>query len=220
MLHCSRDRTPSCLRRHAARGPQDLFPPPPIRPSNPEGTVVSTRDMVYSALFAAIVAALGLLPPIFLPFLPVPVTAQSLGVMLAGSVLGARRGGLALLLFVLLVAAGVPLLAGGRGGFGIFLGPSGGFVVAFPIAAFAIGLMVERSWQRLTIGHVFAFNIIGGIGVLYAVGIPWWALAAQLTLLEVAAGSVGFLPGDLIKAGIAAFVAVTVRRAYPIVAAR
>lgn len=173
--------------------------------------------MVYSALFAAIVAALGLLPPIALPFLPVPITAQSLGVMLAGSVIGAWRGGLALLLFVVLVAAGVPLLAGGRGGFGILLGPSGGFVLGFPIAAFVIGLMVERSWHRLTLGHLFAFNIVGGIGVVYGLGVPWMSVVAQLQLVQAAGLSAAFLPGDLIKAGIAASVAYTVKRAYPII---
>ena len=91
--------------------------------------------MVYVALFAAVVAVLGLFPPIVLPVVGVPITAQSMGVMIAGSVLGARRGGLAILLFLILVAVGVPILAGGRGGFGVLLGPGGGFLFSWPIAA-------------------------------------------------------------------------------------
>ncbi|MEL6321465.1 MAG: biotin transporter BioY, partial [Cyanobacteria bacterium J06626_14] len=75
---------------------------------------MTTRDLVYIAVFAALVAALGLIPPIPLPFIPVPITAQSLGVMLAGAILGARRGACALLLFLVLVAIGFPLLSGGR----------------------------------------------------------------------------------------------------------
>ena len=91
---------------------------------------MSTKDIVYIALFAALTAALGLFPPITLPIAGgVPITAQSMGPMLAGALAGAKRGGLALALFALLVAIGLPLMAGGRGGFGLFLTPSGGFTI-------------------------------------------------------------------------------------------
>lgn len=86
---------------------------------------METRDIVFIALFAAIMAALAVFPPITLPVVGVPITAQSLGAMLAGGVLGATRGGLSMILFLLLVAIGLPLLPGGRGGFGVFLGPTG-----------------------------------------------------------------------------------------------
>ncbi len=179
---------------------------------------MTTRDIVHIALFAAIVAVLGLFPPLYI--LAVPITAQSMGVMLAGGVLGARRGGLALVVFVLLVAAGLPLLSGGRGGLGIFVGASGGFVLGYPLAAWAIGRMVERSWQSLTFGHALAFNVIGGIGLLYAIGVPWWAAASGLPLLQVAGAAAVFIPGDLAKASVAAFVAVTVKRVHPVIATR
>ena len=81
---------------------------------------MKTKDLAYIALFAAITAVLGLLPAIPVPAVPVPITAQTLGVMLAGAVLGARRGFLALLLFLVLVAVGLPVLAGGRGGLAVF----------------------------------------------------------------------------------------------------
>jgi biotin transport system substrate-specific component len=100
---------------------------------------MKSRDLAYIALFAAIVAALGLLPPVPVPGIPVPITAQTLGVMLAGSVLGARRGGLALLVFLAVVAVGLPVLSGGRGGLGVFVGPSAGFLYSWPLAAFVIG---------------------------------------------------------------------------------
>lgn len=138
---------------------------------------MSTRDLVHIALFAAIVASLGLIPPLTLGLIPVPITAQSLGVMLAGAILGSRRGGLALLVFVLLVAIGLPVLAGGRGGLGVFFGPSGGFVLAFPIAAFVIGALIERFWDRLGFFTAFASILAGGIGVMYAIGVPWLAAA-------------------------------------------
>lgn len=72
---------------------------------------MNTRDLVLIALFAAIVVVLGFIPPITLGFIPVPITAQSMGVMLAGCILGARRGALAFLLFLLLVAIGLPVLS-------------------------------------------------------------------------------------------------------------
>lgn len=179
---------------------------------------MNTRDMVYIALFAALLGALGMFPPIFLPLLSVPITAQTLGVMLAGSVLGARRGGLAVVLFLTLVAAGVPILSGGRGGFGVFLGPSGGFLFAWPLCAFAIGFMVERTWTRLGYINAFVINAIGGIFLMYTCGVPWVAFSAEIGLWKAFVGSMAFVPGDILKAVVAAYVAVTLKRAYPIIA--
>lgn len=177
---------------------------------------MSNRTIVYIALFAAVTAVLGLLPPIPLSFIPVPITARSLGVMLSGSILGARRGGLAMLLFLLLIAIGIPQ-ASGRSGLGIFFSPSGGFLLAFPLAAFTIGWLVERSWQGLNLTRLLLFNLIGGVGVVYAIGVPWLAILAGS---KTALASVAFLPGDVIKAVIAALVAVTVKRAYPLITLR
>ncbi|MGF1512848.1 MAG: biotin transporter BioY [Elainellaceae cyanobacterium] len=179
---------------------------------------MTNRDIVYTALFAALVAVLGLVPPVLLPFIPVPVTAQSLGVMLAGSILGMRRGGLALLVFLVLVAVGLPLLSGGRGGLGVFLGPSGGFLLAFPLAAAVIGALVQQFWGRLNMPLAFAINVVGGVGVIYALGVPWLAIASELPLLQAAQGSLAFIPGDLVKAAIAAVAVVAVKRAYPAIA--
>jgi biotin transport system substrate-specific component len=181
--------------------------------------MLETRDIVRCALFAAVVAALGLLPPIPLGFIPVPITAQTLGVMLAGAVLGAWRGLVALALFDLLVAAGLPLLPGGRGGLGIFLGPTGGFVLGWPLGAFVTGWLAER-FARPGVAALFAGCVVGGIGAVYAVGVPWLALVGGVPWDKAALGSLAFVPGDLIKAGVAAFVAVAVRRAYPLAAAR
>ncbi len=109
------------------------------------------RSLTHIALFAALIAVLGLVPKIDL-MAGVPITAQSLGIMLCGTVLGAKRGALAVLLFLLLVAAGLPLLSGGRGGLGVFAGPSVGYLLGFPVAAFVAGWIVERwsapPWHR------------------------------------------------------------------------
>ena len=173
------------------------------------------QDIVYIALFAALTAVLGLVPPISLGIVPVPITLQSLGPMLAGSILGARRGGLSQVLFLLLVAIGLPLLAGGRGGLGVFAGPSAGFLLAFPLAAAAVGLITERLWSTLTFITALAANLIGGIAVLYAFGVP--VLAFITRSLDVAAGAAVFLPGDCLKAVLAALVAIFVKRGYPLI---
>ena len=93
------------------------------------------KTLARIALFAALIAVLGLLPKLTLAS-GIPITAQSMGIMLAGTILGARNGALSVLLFLFLVALGLPLLAGGRGGMGVFAGPTLGYLIGFPLGAF------------------------------------------------------------------------------------
>ncbi|WP_431803705.1 biotin transporter BioY [Halobacillus andaensis] len=174
------------------------------------------KTMVYAALFAAIMGALGLLPPIVTPFTPVPITAQTLGVMLAGSILGAKRGGLSLLLFVLLVTFGAPLLAGGRGGLGVLFGPSGGYILSYPIAAFLIGFLVERFWNKLNLGLYIAINIIGGILFVYACGVTYLSFITDTPWTKAMWAAFVFIPGDLVKVVVASLLAGQINRVYPI----
>jgi biotin transport system substrate-specific component len=171
------------------------------------------KRTVRVAAMAAVIAALGLLPPVPVPLIPVPITAQTLGVMLAGLVLGARGGATAAAVFLGLVALGFPLLAGGRGGLGVFAGPSAGFLIAWPMAAAVTGLIVRRLppgfWSAA------AAALIGGVGAMYAIGVPWMAAVAALPLEAAAIGAAAFLPGDVIKAGLAAGAADVLRRGYP-----
>lgn len=172
------------------------------------------RNLSFIALFAALIAALGLIPKIDLAF-GVPITAQSLGVMLCGTVLGARRGFLAVCLFLFLVALGLPLLAGGRGGLGVFVSPTAGYLVGFPLAALATGLIVERLPSRaLTLGMSLA-AIVGGIGVMHLCGIVGMAITLQKSLGEASLLALPFVPGDLVKAIVAGFITATLLRARP-----
>lgn len=180
----------------------------------------STRDLVAVPLFAALIVALGLMPPIPLGFLPVPITLQTLGVMLAGAMLGPWRGAAAALLVVLLVMLGLPVLSGGRGGMGVLAGPTAGFLLGWIPGAFVVGLLarpilVGAAAQSLRglIGLILAC-VVGGIGVIYACGILWLGLAGGIGLGRAAVGSLAFLPGDLIKAGIAALATRAVHRVY------
>ncbi len=171
------------------------------------------RSLTHIALFAALIAVLGLVPRVDLAT-GVPITAQSLGIMLCGTVLGARRGALAVLLFLLLVALGLPLLSGGRGGLGVFVGPTVGFLIGFPIAAFVAGWVMERT----TLAPFWAAGagaVIGGIGVLYPFGIIGISVVLDKTLAEAALIALVFLPGDILKAVLAGLVTQAIARARP-----
>jgi biotin transport system substrate-specific component len=175
----------------------------------------TSRDLALVATFAGVVAALGVIPAVY-PFgATVPITAQTLGVMLAGSIIGRWRAGAALLLFLALVAIGLPLLAGGRGGLAVFAGPSVGYLVAFPVGAWVIGWIVERGGTPYTLHWGLVANIIGGIVVVYAIGIPGVAWRAHISIQAAATASGLFIVGDVAKAVIATLVARGVHQAYP-----
>lgn len=174
------------------------------------------------AVFAGVVAVMGTTPAVSVPGIAVPITLQTLGVMLAGLMLSPLEAFLAMALFVGMVATGLPLLPGGRGGLAVFTGPSAGFLLGFAPAAAAIAALAPvarrathgRSSAWTTAGY-FASAVLGGIVVLYAVGVPvgaWNTGTSPGTFLR---GSMVFLPGDLLKAAGAAAVAVSVFRAAP-----
>ena len=131
----------------------------------------TSRDLALVATFTGVVAALGLVPAFLPPGFSVPITAQSLGVILAGAVIGARRGFLSLVLFLVLVAVGLPLLAGPRGGLAVFESPSVGFLLGYPVAAYVVGWLTERGGPTYRISWGLVANVIGGIVVLYAFGV-------------------------------------------------
>ena len=171
------------------------------------------RSLTHIALFAALIAVLGLVPKIDLAA-GVPVTAQSLGIMLCGTVLGAKRGALAVLLFLALVAIGLPLLSGGRGGLGVFAGPSVGYLIGFPVAAFVAGWVMQRT--TLSPGWAAtAGAIIGGVGVLSLFGIVGLSVMLDKSLSQAAVIALAFLPGDILKAVLAGLITQSIAKARP-----
>ncbi len=175
-----------------------------------------TYALVFAAMFAAVIAALGLVPPIPVPGSPVPITAQTLGVMLAGGLLGARLGGLSLLVFLALIISGAPVLSGMRGGIDELVGPSAGYILSWPLSAFIIGYLVERSWKNLKMWKVILINIFGGILLVYAAGIPVTAFVLDLPLTAAIISALAYVPGDLAKALIAAFIVVKMKKSNPV----
>src|SRR5215210_7241311 len=148
--------------------------------------IQSRRDIPSIAIFAGVVAALGLFPAISAFGGAVPITAQSLGIMLAGAILGPRRGALALIVFLTLVAIGLPLLAGGRGGLGVFAGPSVGYLIGFPVAAYAVGALTYAVGAPYRLAWGILAAVVGGVVLLNVLGIVGLVLRADLSVREAA----------------------------------
>ena len=177
----------------------------------------TSHSMALVALFAALMAVMGLIPKIDLP-LGVPITLQSLGVMLAGCLLGARRGFQAMLLFLAAVAAGLPLLAGGRGGLGGVMAPPARYLVGYALAAGVTGALMRLLPQGTplrTAASAFAASVLGGLVFLHAMGIAGLVLMAQMPLDKALLADLVFVPGDLVKCVLCAVVVHTVARALP-----
>ena len=178
---------------------------------------METKDIVQVALFAALTTTLGLFPPINIPAIAVPITLQSLGVMLAGSIIGGKRGALSQVLFLSLVAFGLPLLAGGRGGITCFLGASGGFLFSWPLSALITGWLFEKYWNNLNILLAALFLSFGCILGSYAIGIVWVSFLVKISILKAGLGCLAFIPGDLIKVVLATSISLAIKRHYPLI---
>jgi biotin transport system substrate-specific component len=150
---------------------------------------------------ASIVTALAAQIAIPLPWSPVPITGQTWAVLLSGAVLGARRAFLAQALYLLEGAAGLPVFAGFSAGFAVLAGPTAGYLIAFPFAAAATGLLAERGWDRRFLTMVAAM-LLGSV-VIFAFGLANLSRFLPGEQL-LAAGLLPFLPGDLVKSSLAA----------------
>lgn len=157
---------------------------------------MKTKMMILCALFAALTAVCSMIS-IPLPFTPVPINLATLSVFLAGGLLGSRYGALSQLVYVLLGAIGLPVFSGFTGGFGIIMGPTGGYIVGYIAAAWLIGFLIEKLGRDY---HKIVISMIEGMIVCYTLGTLWFmyitstGLAAALMLCVVP-----FLIGDAIK---------------------
>ena len=166
--------------------------------------------LVFSALFAALTAAIA---PFKIPlgFTPVPITLQTLAVLMSGAMLGPYYGALAMILYVVVGALGLPVFAGGGSGIGAVLGPTGGYLISYFIAAFVIGKVVQMRKEPKYVDYVVA--MVAGTLIIYLLGASWaMVVLPELTLTAVLAGWVlPFIIGDTIKLLIAAYIANTVK---------
>ena len=166
------------------------------------------KPLVFAALFAALTAAVA---PFKIPlgFTPVPITLQTLVVLMSGAMLGPAYGALAMILYVVVGILGLPVFAGGGSGIGAILGPTGGYLISYFIAAFAIGKVVKMMKEPKYLDYVFA--MIVGTLIIYLLGASWGMVVTGLGVMAIIAGWVlPFIIGDTIKLLIAAYIAKTV----------
>lgn len=175
---------------------------------------MSTRNMILAGLFAALLA---LSSQVSIPIGPVPHTLQIFFVLLAGIVLGSRMGAISVAVWVMLGAFGLPVFAQGKAGVAVLVGPTGGFLAGFIMAAFIVGWLTENS--KLTSGRA-AIYMLTGLVVAYIIGVVGFIvsfkyfLSKPMTLKTAVSVAVApFLPFDVIKTLMAAYIGTKVRQA-------
>ena len=148
-------------------------------------------------------ALTGLLAQVAIPLWPVPITGQTLAVLLVGSTLGVSRGVLAMLAYALLGVAGVPWFSDASHGVGVLLSSTGGYIAGFILAVAVTGWLAQREWDRRFLQAAVTF--LAGSGSVFLVGLPWLAVVTGADLGQTLAwGLWPFIPGGIVKALIAA----------------
>jgi len=176
----------------------------------------TTRGLVAAACFGALLVMSSFLN-LYLGFSPVPISMQNLVIMLAGALLGAGYGFFSIGLVVGLSALGLPLFHG-NGGLALILGKTGGFIWMYPVAAFFIGYFARKIKGNGLGSLLLLFGVMEVFGslLLYVTGVPWFAHAADVsTSKALALACYPYLPGDAVKALVAAYVVLTVRKVFP-----
>ncbi|WP_107841711.1 biotin transporter BioY [Metasolibacillus meyeri] len=167
---------------------------------------MNVKDYVLAALGAAIIAMLA---QVAIPVPPVPFTGQTLAIGLVATILGPRLGTLAVAVYLLLGAVGLPVFANFSGGFAKLVGPTGGYLIGFLPAAYLTGLYLEKT--SYTYMQAAVANIIG-MFVALIFGTLWLMFSAELTWVgAVAGGMTPFIPLGLVKAALATWLGIYVR---------
>ncbi|UFU06661.1 biotin transporter BioY [Ruania halotolerans] len=177
----------------AAATPRDYL----LRPW--AGSRVRDAALVSGAVLLTALLAQVSIP---VPGSPVPVTGQTLAVLLVGATMGLHRGVAAMGVYLLLGAVGLPVFADGSAGAAALIGPTGGYLAGFLLAAAAMGRLAERGWDRTPL-RMLALGVLGQ-AIVFAVGVPWLAVSVGLGPADaIAAGFTPFIVGGLIKSAVA-----------------
>src|SRR5688572_20274192 len=159
-----------------------------------------TRSISLVFAFSLLVA---LSAQIVIPVGPVPITGQTFAVLLTGALLGSRMGAAAIIIYLAEGAIGLPFFSGGRGGLAHLLGPTGGYLVAFPAAAFITGAFAEHGWDKRFLTAAAAMAI--GSVIIMLSGWAWFSLVTNTPMaLSFQTTVLPFIPGDMVKILLAA----------------
>ncbi len=178
----------------------------------------SATDLALIAVFAALVAASIIVPPIPAgSALGVPITLQTLVITLTGLTLGAARAAAAVGLYVILGLAGLPIFSGFRGGPGALASGSGGYIIGFVLCAATVGWLAAVIVCRTGRAGALGLTVAGLAGLLvsHAAGIVGMMINGRLSLQAAALADVLFVPGDVIKVVLAVIVSISLHRAFP-----
>ena len=172
---------------------------------------MSVRDICYAGLFAAVIAVMA---QISIPMpLGVPMTMQTFAITLAAVVLGAKLSALSSLIYLILGAVGIPVLANFSGGFDKFVGPTGGFLISFPLMAFIIGWGAEH---RKDFKGADVIALVVGTVVNYVVGVALFCAVAKASVATgITACVLPFIPTAIIKAVLASIIGFGVKNRIP-----
>lgn len=184
---------------------------------NNEERDMKTRDVTQIALMTALIIALAFVPAIPVAIIPVPIVLQNFGIMLAGLLLGGKKGTISVALLMVMVAVGLPVLTGGHGGAISFIGPSGGYLLSWLLMPSLMALfnrLLSKLFAKTSFWNILISTIIVSILVSYAIAIVWISVQMHITLQQSLLANMVFIPGDVIKAIIAAFIA---QRLLPII---
>lgn len=155
-----------------------------------------TRSVKEMTVCAVLCAALCVVCPFMVPVGAVPVTLATFAVCCIGAVAGLKRGLIAVALYLLIGAVGVPVFAGFRGGVSVFASPTGGFLVGYLLLVAAVGFTSDRTDSRAALCGAFC----GGTVLLYLLGGVWYALSAHVSFFAaLAVCALPFLPFDAVK---------------------
>lgn len=178
---------------------------------------ITATDLALIAVFAALIAVSSVAVALPIGILGVPLTLQTFAILLTGAILGALRGFLSVLLYLLVGFVGVPVFAGGMAGVAPFLGVTAGYLLAFPFAAAIIGVAGTRFHNRKPKVLFVAFLAFGALAILVITmsGAVSIAIVGNLSYGQALLAALIYVPGDLIKLVIAAIVASSVHRAFP-----
>ncbi|MEW1953935.1 biotin transporter BioY [Terrabacter sp. NPDC080008] len=197
---------------------------PEAVPATADARGVDAQGVALVAVFTALLVAAAVVPGIPVGGLGVPITLQTLAVMLTGLVLGPARGALAVLLYLLLGFVGLPVFSRGQSGLQVLNGPTAGYLVSFLVAALVVGVaarvVLRRTGRSLWVPLLVVASFVTTVAVVHVLGVVGMMVNLRLPLSAAITADLPFLPGDLLKDVVAVVAAVAVHRAFPDVLVR